>query len=59
MEVLPNYYIRRRGKDLSTGTDRLKDAKIAVKKLAGEDARAGGDAPPRQIPSQSALCLTR
>jgi len=38
--ILPNYYIRRGQKSVSTGTDRLKDAKVAVKKLAGEDAQA-------------------
>ncbi|HTX37640.1 MAG TPA: site-specific integrase [Bryobacteraceae bacterium] len=37
--ILPNYYIRHDGKDTCTKTDRLKDAKTAVKKLAGEDAQ--------------------
>ena len=37
--ILPNYYIRYQGKDTCTGTDRLKDAKTAVKKKAGEDAQ--------------------
>ncbi|HXW14064.1 MAG TPA: site-specific integrase [Terriglobia bacterium] len=37
--VLPNYYVRHGGTETSTGTDRLQDAKIAVKKLAGEEAR--------------------
>jgi integrase len=36
--VLPHYYIRHGGKDTCTGTDRLRDAKIAVKKQAGEEA---------------------
>jgi hypothetical protein len=36
--ILPNYYIRHGGRETSTGTDRLKDAKVAVKKLAGEQA---------------------
>ena len=38
--ILPNYYIRHQGQDTCTGTDRLKDAKIAVKKLAGQDAQS-------------------
>ncbi|HUE02202.1 MAG TPA: site-specific integrase [Bryobacteraceae bacterium] len=37
--ILPNYYVRHEGKDTCTGTDRLKEAKIAVKKQAGEDAQ--------------------
>jgi hypothetical protein len=32
--ILPNYYIRHRGKETCTGTDRIKDAKTAVKKMA-------------------------
>jgi hypothetical protein len=38
--ILPNYHIRSGQKSVSTGTDRLKNAKGAVKKLAGEDAQA-------------------
>ena len=37
--ILPNYYVRRNGKETCTGTDRLRDAKTYVKKLAGEDAQ--------------------
>jgi hypothetical protein len=37
--VLPKYYIRHGGKDTCTGIDRLRDAKVAVKKLAGEEAQ--------------------
>jgi hypothetical protein len=37
---LPNYYIRHDGNDVCTGTDRLRDAKTAVKKQACEDAQA-------------------
>lgn len=37
--ILPNYYIRHNGKDTCTGTDRLKDAKSAVKRAAGEEAQ--------------------
>ena len=37
--ILPNYYIRHGAKDVCTGTDRLKDAKIMVKKRAGEEAQ--------------------
>lgn len=38
--VLPNFYIRHLGKDTCTGTDRLNDAKAAVKKQAGQDVQA-------------------
>jgi len=38
--VLPKYYIRHGGKDTCTGTDRLPEAKAAVKKRAGEEAQA-------------------
>jgi hypothetical protein len=37
--VLPHYYVRHGGKEISTGTDRLSDAKTAVKKKAGEDTQ--------------------
>jgi hypothetical protein len=49
--ILPNYYIRHDGKDTCTKTDRLKDAKTAVKKLAGEDAqtRRRRTAPPEDV----------
>jgi hypothetical protein len=38
--TLPNYYIRHDGKSTSTGSDRLADAKAAVRKMAGEHAQA-------------------
>lgn len=38
VSILPNFYIRRGGKDTCTGTDRLKDAKAAIKKQAGEES---------------------
>lgn len=37
--ILPNYYIRYRDQDICTGTDRLKDAKAAIKKQAGQDVQ--------------------
>jgi integrase len=37
--ILPKYYIRHDGNEICTKTDRLKDAKIAVKKMAGDDAQ--------------------
>ena len=35
--IVPTYYVRHNHRDISTGTDRLKDAKFAVRKLAGAD----------------------
>jgi hypothetical protein len=49
--VYPNYYIRYAGKTICTGTDRLSEAKIKVKKMAGEDAqgRRRLTAPPVEV----------
>jgi len=38
--ILPKYYFRHGGKDTCTKTDRLNEAKIAVKKHAGEEVQA-------------------
>ena len=37
--ILPNFYIRHDGRETCTGTDRLGDAKAAIKKQAGLDVR--------------------
>lgn len=37
--VLPNWYIRHGSKTTCTGTDRLQDAKAAIKKQAGQDSQ--------------------
>lgn len=49
--LYPNYYIRHAGKTICTGTDRLGEAKIKVKKMAGEDAqgRRRFTAPPVEV----------
>ena len=55
--ILSNYYIRRRGKDISTGTDRLPDARIAVKKLAGRSPKSA-TVPRSRAMSESERCST-
>jgi hypothetical protein len=37
--IVPSFYIRHGRKEICIKTDRLKDAKIAVKKMAGEDSQ--------------------
>jgi len=49
--LYPNYYVRYAGKTTCTGTDRLSEAKIKVKKMAGEDAQGHRrlTAPPAEV----------
>jgi integrase len=57
--LYPNYYVRYAGKTTCTGTDRLSEAKIKVKKMAGEDAQGHRrlTAPPAEVRVRKLLDL--